>query len=121
MRVSKRDRSHASCQRYVTQNVDDWADELPPLRIFTRRSNNLPSSPSVGAGADGIRTDKKGNLYLAAHGVAVYTPQGKLLGKIQPPVNPRNLAFGDKDFRTLYMIGNTLYRVRLKIPGSVQY
>jgi len=86
-----------------------------------RASNERTVIANLEAGADGIRTDKKGNLYLAAHGVAVYTPQGKLLGKIQPPVNPRNLAFGDKDFRTLYMIGNTLYRVRLKIPGSVQY
>ena len=76
---------------------------------------------SIDSGADGIRTDKKGNLYLASHGVQVYSPQGKLLGKIQPPQNPRNIAFGDSDFRTLYMIGNTLYRVRLDIPGAVQY
>ena len=51
-------------------------------------------------------------------GVVVYSPEGKLLGKIHPPVNPRNLAFGDKDFRTLYMIGNSLYRVRLQ-SGTV--
>jgi len=86
-----------------------------------RASNQRTVIANLEAGADGIRTDRKGNLYLAAHGVLVYSPQGKLLGRIQPPVNPRNLAFGDKDFRTLYMIGNTLFRVRLKIAGSVQY
>lgn len=86
-----------------------------------RASNERTVIANLEAGADGIRTDRKGNLYLAAHGVLVYSPQGKLLGKIQPPVNPRNLAFGDKDFRTLYMIGNSLFRVRLKIAGSVQY
>ena len=53
--------------------------------------------------------------------MVVYSPQGKLLGKIHPPVNPRNIAFGDKDLRTLYMIGNSLFRVRMDIAGSVQY
>ena len=73
------------------------------------------------AGPDGIRTDVKGNLYIAARGVVVYSPDGKLLGKIAPPVNPRNLAFGDKDLRTLYMVGNSIFRVRLDVAGSVQY
>jgi gluconolactonase len=73
------------------------------------------------AGPDGIRTDAKGNLFIAARGVVVYSPQGRLLGKISPPVNPRNLAFGDRDLRTLYMVGNSIFRVRLDTPGSVQY
>ena len=73
------------------------------------------------AGPDGIRTDVKGNLYIAARGVLVYSPDGKLLGKIAPPVSPRNLAFGDKDLRTLYMVGNSIFRVRLDVAGSVQY
>ena len=73
------------------------------------------------AGPDGIRTDAKGNLYVAARGVVVYSPAGQLLGKIAVPVNPRNLAFGDKDLRTLYMVGNSIFRVRVDIPGSVQY
>jgi len=77
--------------------------------------------PSLPAGPDGIRTDVKGNLYIAARGVLVYSPQGKLLGKIEPAVSPRNLAFGGDDLRTLYMIGNALFRVRLDIAGSVQY
>jgi gluconolactonase len=73
------------------------------------------------AGPDGIRTDAKGNLFIAARGVVVYSPRGQLLGKIAPPVNPRNLAFGDRDLRTLYMVGNSIFRVRLDTPGSVQY
>jgi gluconolactonase len=86
-----------------------------------RASNGRIVIPNLEAGADGIRTDQKGNLYLAARGVVIYSPQGKLLGKIHPPVNPRNIAFGDKDLRTLYMIGNSLFRVRMDIAGSVQY
>jgi len=76
---------------------------------------DLPSGP------DGIRTDAKGNLFITARGVVVYSPAGQLLGKITTPVNPRNLAFGDADLRTLYMVGNSIFRVRLDVPGSVQY
>ena len=72
-------------------------------------------------GPDGIRTDAKGNLYLTSGGIAVYSPAGQLLGRITLPGVVRNLAFGDKDLRTLYMIGNSLYRVRVPIPGSIQY
>jgi gluconolactonase len=86
-----------------------------------RASNDRIAISNLEGGADGIRTDRKGNLYLATHGVAIYSPDGKLLGKIHPPVNPRNLAFGDKDFKTLYMIGNALFSVRLDVAGSVQY
>jgi gluconolactonase len=86
-----------------------------------RASNGRVVIGNLESGADGIRTDQKGNLYLTVRGVVVYSPEGKLLGKIRPPVNPRNIAFGDKDFRTLYMIGNKLFRVRLDIAGSVQY
>ncbi len=84
-------------------------------------SNDRVVIANLEGGADGIRTDRKGNLYLAVRGVVVYSPDGKLLGKIHPPVNPRNIAFGDKDFKTLYMIGNALSRVRLDVAGSVQY
>jgi gluconolactonase len=72
-------------------------------------------------GPDGIRTDVKGNLYIAARGVVVYSPGGQLLGRINTPVNPRNLAFGDSDLRTLYMVGNSIFRVRVEAAGSVQY
>jgi sugar lactone lactonase YvrE len=51
----------------------------------------------------------------------VYSPDGKLLGKIAVPVNPRNLAFGDADLKTLYLVGNSIFKVRVEIAGSVQY
>jgi gluconolactonase len=86
-----------------------------------RASHERIVVPGLPAGPDGIRTDVKGNLYIAARGVLVYSSQGKLLGKIEPAVSPRNLAFGGDDLRTLYMIGNELFRVRLDVAGSVQY
>ena len=61
----------------------------------------------------GIRIGDKGNLYVAAKGIAVYSSEGKLLSTIAVTETPSNCAFGD-DFETLYITARTsLYRVRL--------
>ena len=71
---------------------------------------------------DGIRLDEKGNLYVTAKGVSVYTAEGKLLHTIELSETPANCAFGDPDLQTLYITARTsLYRVRLNVKGSVQY
>jgi len=75
---------------------------------------NLPGGP------DGMRVDVKGNIYVAAAGVQIYSPSGTQIGKIEVPVNPRNLAFGDADMRTLYLVGNSIFRVRVETPGASQ-
>jgi gluconolactonase len=37
---------------------------------------------------------------------------------IETPEAPTNLAWGDRDYKTLYITANTsLYRIRLKNPG----
>ena len=86
----------------------------------TKNGNAAAYQASEGFMAKIISTGG-GNLYIAARGVVVYSPDGKLLGKIAPPVNPRNLSFGYSDLRTLYMVGNSIFRVRLEVAGSVQY
>jgi gluconolactonase len=71
---------------------------------------------------DGMKVDEKGNLYITAKGIAVYSPEGKLLHTIDISETPANCAFGDPDFQTLYITARTsLYRVRLNVKGSVQY
>jgi gluconolactonase len=71
---------------------------------------------------DGIRTDEKGNLYVAAKGIQVYSSEGKLLATIPLAETPSNCAFGDSDLQTLYITARTsLYRVRLDVKGAVQY
>ncbi len=70
---------------------------------------------------DGIRTDDKGNLYVACAKLTVYTPEGKLVRSIEMAETPANLAFGDADYQTLYVTARTtLYRVRLNVKGSPQ-
>jgi gluconolactonase len=71
---------------------------------------------------DGMKVDEKGNLYITAKGIAVYSPEGKLLHTIEVSETPANCGFGDPDFQTLYITARTsLYRVRLNVKGSVQY
>jgi len=71
---------------------------------------------------DGMRVDEKGNLYIAAAAVFVYSSSGKLLYDIKLGDPPANCAFGDPDFQSLYITArSSLYRVRLDVKGSVQY
>jgi len=71
---------------------------------------------------DGIRVDEKGNLYVAAAKIEVYTAEGKALGSVATQETPSNCAFGDPDLGTLYITARTsVYRVRLNVKGSVQY
>jgi gluconolactonase len=75
---------------------------------------------------DGLRTDEKGNLYVAAKQVYVYalTNNGpaRLLGEIPVGETPSNIAFGDPDMQTLYITARTsVYRVRLGVKGALPY
>jgi len=75
---------------------------------------------------DGLRTDEKGNLYVAADKVYVYAlsnnAPAKLLGEVPIGETPSNLAFGDPDMETLYITARTsVYRVRLGVKGALPY
>jgi gluconolactonase len=74
-----------------------------------------PGSP------DGIKVDEAGNLYGAGPGgVWVISPAGKHLATIPIPERVSNLAWGDKDGKTLYITASTsVYRIRLNIPGPL--
>jgi gluconolactonase len=85
------------------------------------KTSNERVLATLDAGPDGMRVDAKGNLYFAARGVQIYSPTGTLLGKIAAPVSPRNIAFGDADMKTLYLVGNSIFKVRVDTPGSIQY
>lgn len=68
---------------------------------------------------DGICIDEKGDLYVAAKGIQVFTPEGKPVGNIALEETPSNCTFGDPDLGSLYITaGRSLYRVRLNVKGS---
>lgn len=71
---------------------------------------------------DGLRVAANGNLYIACKGVAIYTPQGKLVKIFEFPETPVNVAFGGDDMKTLYVTAHTsVYRLKVPDAGSQQY
>ena len=76
------------------------------------------SDPALGS-PDGVRVDKKGNVYGSGPGgVWILSPAGKHLGTIRVPENVSNVGWGDKDGKTLYITASTsLYRIKLNIEG----
>ena len=85
-------------------------------------SNERVAISKIAGVPDGICVDEKGNLYVAAKGLAVYSPEGKLLNTFELAETPSKCAFGDHDFQTLYITArSSVYRVRLDVKGAVQY
>ena len=72
---------------------------------------------------DGIRVDRQGNVFVTGPlGIWIWDPDGNHLGTIVVPEQPANLAWGDPDYRTLYITATTsVYRLKTKTRGFVPY
>ncbi len=74
--------------------------------------SGLPGVP------DGICVDEKGDLYIAANQLQVYTPAGKRLGMISTAETPSNCTFGDPDLASIYITARgSVFRARLDVKG----
>jgi gluconolactonase len=72
----------------------------------------------AGQGSDGMTLDSKGNLYLTAQAVTVYSPSGDLIKAIHVPEQPSNLCFGGKNKKNLFITARTsLYSMDMKNSG----
>jgi len=93
----------------------DFEEEgrLSNSRVFAEIRSEKPGNP------DGIKVDTEGNLYVsAAGGIWVFSDTGREIGVIETQERPANCAWGDADWKSLYITARTsLYRVRLNIPG----
>ena len=70
----------------------------------------------------GIRVDEKGNLYVAAKGIAVYSAEGRLVHVMEMKEAPSNCAFGEADDKSLFITARgVVYRVRLDVKGAMVY
>jgi gluconolactonase len=68
---------------------------------------------------DGLKVDRRGNIYAASTGVRIFSPDGTHLGTIATPEAAANCAWGDADGRTLYVTARTgVYRIRLRVAGA---
>jgi len=85
-------------------------------RIFAElKYENMEGRP------DGMKMDTEGNLYVAGGlvgSVWVFDPTGKLIGLIEFPEGPANLAWGGEDWRTLFVTARTsVYRLPMNAAG----
>ena len=81
----------------------------------------------VKCGPDGVRCDVEGNVWLSSNagrnvgysGVTVWSPDGKLLGRIRIPEVVGNLTFGGPKRNRLFMAGSqSLYALYVGTQGA---
>jgi len=104
------DSSHRRHIRVFDVQVDG---SLSSGRIFYDMNIEEPGSP------DGIKVNVEGHIYCTGpRGVWVFDAKGNHLGTIVTPEKPSNCAWGDNDWRSLYITARTsVYRIRVNIPG----
>jgi len=82
-------------------------------RVFAEIRSELPGNP------DGMKVDIEGNLYVAAAGgLWIFSKDGEYLGTIRTPEQPANCAWGDEDWKSLFITARTsIYRIKLGVSG----
>lgn len=95
------------------------------IRAYQARENDSLAKKKVIAHLpypQGIKVDSEGHLYVACQkGIAILDARGSFIGMIEVPEMASNCAFGDSDFKTLYITAWTsLYKVRLKHQGIIR-
>jgi gluconolactonase len=87
--------------------------ELSNGRIFAELKAEEPGAP------DGMKVDTQGNVYCTGPGgVWIIDPAMNCLGRILMPEVPANLAWGDADWKTMYITArSSVYKIRMNIPG----
>lgn len=99
--------------RYI-QVFDVQADgTLKNSRRFVDIVGEEPGNP------DGMKVDVKGHVYCTGPGgIHIFDPSGNYLGRLKVPEHCSNMAWGDADWKTLYITARTsVYRMRLFIQG----
>lgn len=94
---------------------------LTNRRNFAELALTAANAEKGYSGADGVATDRAGNVYVATTqgiGVQVFDKTGKHLGDIACPAPTNNCAFGGPDMKTLYISAKDgIYRIAVRNPG----
>jgi gluconolactonase len=66
-----------------------------------------------------MKLDSKGHVYCTGPGgIHVFSPEAVCLGVIHVPEHVANFAWGDTDYRSLYITASTsVFRIRTAVPG----
>jgi sugar lactone lactonase YvrE len=91
---------------YVNESVQGnvWQYQLSADGIISHKTLLIHFNEF---GLDGMRTDEKGNLYIARYGkgvIAIVSPQGKLIREVTLKGKfPTNVAFGGQNGKTVFV------------------
>lgn len=82
-------------------------------RVWAETRGDKPGAP------DGMKIDSAGNVYCCGPGgIHVFSADATLREVIETPEYTANFAWGDDDYRSLFVTASTsLYRVRVDTPG----
>jgi gluconolactonase len=91
----------------------------------TRTANRREFCSAEPGGSDGIRIDIDGNIWCAwgggeaEDGVAIYAPDGKMIGRIMLPERCANVCFGGKKRNRLFMAASqSVYALYVETQGA---
>src|ERR1035437_3400087 len=101
---------------YVS-NVDDHNIRAWEIDRNGEAANERVLAAKIEGAPGGIAVDEKGNLWVAAKGIAVYSPEGKRVHLIEMHDVVSSLAFGEGDMKTLFITARAVvYRARPDTP-----
>ncbi|HEU5021826.1 MAG TPA: SMP-30/gluconolactonase/LRE family protein [Bryobacteraceae bacterium] len=70
----------------------------------------------------GLRLDTTGQLFVGAEGLAIYSPEGKLIRTLVESRRVLNCAFGGADLNLLYIATpKEIVEVKIGVKGALQY
>ena len=101
---------------YVS-NADEHNIRAYDLERNGEVSNERVLISSIAGVPGGVTVDEKGNLYVAANGIAIYNPQGQLLHTIEMHEPASSCVFDEFDMRYLFVTSRgTVYRMHPAEP-----
>jgi gluconolactonase len=111
--VSQSDPERAIWMRYAVKR-DGTLENGEVFQDVSEHADRLPGLP------DGFKVDQRGNLFATGPGgVWVFSPTGKILGRIETGQRTANCAWGD-DGSTLYIAAHMfLLRIRTRTKAAV--
>jgi gluconolactonase len=82
-------------------------------RLWAETKGDKPGAP------DGMKIDSRGHVFCCGPGgIHVFDSEARLLEVIEVPERTANFAWGDDDYRSLYITASTsLYRIRTAVAG----
>ena len=111
---------------YVVEGSKQVIRAFDVVEDGTRLTDSRPAVKIDVGSPDGLRVDIDGNLWCGwgggegLDGVAVFNPDGKLIGRIELPERCANLCFGGRHRNRLFMVASTsVFSLFVNTQGAV--